>query len=376
MEKKRMIIIGIITALLLSGCGSSKSSGAYDNFAAEEPVAEAKSSYSAKADYDYDDYGYEEEMVTEEAYDAGSGSQAQVNEDEVKESAESSGNKRMLIKTVHMEVESEDIDTMVRNVEKRVDELGGYVENMSVNNQKYSNSETKTADITARVPVEKLDQFVNEVEGQSNVLSRSSNAEDVTLRYVDMQARMDSLQTEYDRISELLKEADSLDNIIELENRLTDIRYEMQSYGAQMKAMKNQATYSTIYLNVKQVIEYTPVVVQEKTRLERMSDGFIQNCKRVWNGILDFFVGLIVALPVLLIWAVIIALIVLVIRYIIRKARQNRPKKEKVRGRKGKEQAISAASTDKSPAKISGSDPVTEASVQDSTNENKDNANG
>ena len=301
MERKRMIIIGIITALLLSGCGSSKSSGAYDNFAAEEPVAEAKSSYSAKADYDYDDYGYEEEMVTEEAYDAGSGSQAQVNEDEVKESAESSGNKRMLIKTVHMEVESEDIDTMVRNVEKRVDELGGYVENMSVNNQKYSNSETKTADITARVPVEKLDQFVNEVEGQSNVLSRSSNAEDVTLRYVDMQARMDSLQTEYDRISELLKEADSLDNIIELENRLTDIRYEMQSYGAQMKAMKNQATYSTIYLNVKQVIEYTPVVVQEKTRLERMSDGFIQNCKRVWNGLLDFGVGLVVALPVLLV---------------------------------------------------------------------------
>ena len=355
MEKKRMIIMGIITALLLSGCGSSKSSGAYENFAAEEPVAEAKSSYSAKADYDYDDYGYEEEMLTEEAYDAGSGSQAQVNEDEVKESAESSGNKRMLIKTVHMEVESEDIDTMVRNVEKRVDELGGYVENMSVNNQKYSNSETKTADITARVPVEKLDQFVNEVEGQSNVLSRSSNAEDVTLRYVDMQARMDSLQTEYDRISELLKEADSLDNIIELENRLTDIRYE---------------------LNVKQVIEYTPVVVQEKTRLERMSDGFIQNCKRVWNGILDFFVGLIVALPVLLIWAVIIALIVLVIRFIIRKARQNRPKKEKVRGRKGKEQARSAASPDKSPAQISGSDPVTEASVQDSTNENKENANG
>ena len=191
------------------------------------------------------------------------------------------------------------------------------------------------------------------------------NAEDVTLRYVDMQARMDSLQTEYDRISELLKEADSLDNIIELENRLTDIRYEMQSYGAQMKAMKNQATYSTIYLNVKQVIEYTPVVVQEKSRLERMSDGFIQNCKRVWNGILDFFVGLIVALPVLLVWAVIITLIVLVIRFIVKRRRQNHPKKEKARRRKGKDQVTTPESI-----------PADGSKVQNTANENKGDSNG
>ena len=337
MKKSTRIFIGAITVLALTGCGSgsNKSAAAYDSYMAEEPVAMAQSGETYSRDYDYEDYDYDEEMVTEEAaYDSGSNSTAQINEEDVKESAESSGNKRMLIKTVHMDVESEDIDTMVKNVEKRVEELGGYIENLSVNNQKYSNSETKTADITARVPVEKLDQFVNEVEGQSNVLSRSSNAEDVTLRYVDMQARMESLQTEYDRISELLKEADSLDNIIELENRLTDIRYEMQSYGAQMKAMKNQATYSTIYLNVKQVIEYTPVVEKEKTRLERMSEGFIQNCKKVGNDILDFFVGLIVALPVLLVWAVVITIIVLFIKFIIKKTRKDRPKKEKVRGRK------------------------------------------
>lgn len=334
MKKRRCIIAGLLAGILLAGCGSKAESAsmAYNKAAdMEEPVAAAEAS-----GYTYDDYGYEDEMVTEEAYDAGGGSTAQVNEEDVKESAEASGNKRMLIKTVHMSVESEDIDTMVKNVEKRVEELGGYIENLSVNNEKYSNSETKTADLTARVPIEKLDSFVNEVEGQSNVLNRSSNAEDVTLRYVDMQARMDSLQTEYDRISELLKQADSLDNIIELENRLTDIRYEMQSYGAQMKAMKNQATYSTIYLNIKQVIEYTPVVEKEQSRLERMTEGFVQNCKKVWNGLLDFFVGLVVALPVLLVWAVVITLIVLLIRFIARKSREKHPERKSRKERKNK----------------------------------------
>ena len=370
MKKKRIIIAGIITTILLTGCGSSAASAPNDNYMAKEAPMESAATYSDDADYVYDDYGYEEEMVAEEAYDAGSGSQTQVNEEDVKESVEASGNKRMLIKTVHMEVESEDIDAMVKNVEKRVEELGGYVENMSVNNQKYSSSETKTADITARVPIEKLDLFVNEVEGQSNLLSRSSNAEDVTLRYVDMQARMDSLQTEYDRISELLKEADSLDNIIELENRLTDIRYEMQSYGSQMKAMKNQATYSTIYLNIKQVIEYTPVVEKEKTRLERMSDGFIKNCSKVWNGILDFCVGFVVALPVLLVWAVVITLIVLLIRFIVRKNREKHPKKEKVRGKQAKGRAKEA--TVQPPENL----PVSDDKAQDVSDNNRDNING
>ena len=88
MKKKRLMIMGIITSLLLSGCGSSKSSdGSYRNFAAEEPVAEAAESYKGDYDYEsYDDYGYEEEMVSEEAYDGGSESQTQVNEEEVKES--------------------------------------------------------------------------------------------------------------------------------------------------------------------------------------------------------------------------------------------------------------------------------------------------
>ena len=338
MKKNRVLILGLAAALLIGGCGASSrneaasaDSGYYD-----EPLAKAAAAPAAEDLYydddNYAEYDYEEpEMVTEEAstYSAGAGDdqKAQVDESDVEDSAKQKSG-RMLIKTVFMNVESEDVDLMTKKVEKRVDELGGYIESMNVDNTKYSNSERKTANITARVPVEKLDMFCDEVEGQSNVLSKSSNAEDVTLKYVDMQSRMDSLQTEYDRISELLKQADELENIIELEKRLTDIRYEMQSYGSQLKVMKNQATYSTINLSITQVIEYTPVVVEEQTRLERLKDGFITNCKKVGNGIVDFFVGLIIALPILLVWAVVILIIVLIIKAIVRKSK-DRPKKEK-----------------------------------------------
>ena len=350
MKKNRILILGLVLGVMLAGCGGSGS----NSKESAAPMAEGAYydndavAYAGEADYDesYKSYDYEEpEMVAEEATeyrgDNGDAGEAQVDESAIEDSANQKS-KRMLIKTVYMNVESEDVDAMMKQVEKRVDALGGYIESMNVDNTKYSNSERKTANITARVPVEKLDQFCDEVEGQSNVLSKSSNAEDVTLKYVDMQSRMDSLQIEYDRISELLKQADELENIIELEKRLTDIRYEMQSYGSQLKAMKNQATYSTINLSITQVIEYTPVVVEEQTRLERLRDGFITNCKKVGNGIVDFFVGFVIALPVLLVWAVVIFIIVLIIKAIVRKCK-DRPKKERRpsnRNTKGRPQPV------------------------------------
>ncbi len=327
MRKKINMITGVLIALALVGCGggSAAASAPYEEkYDAAAPAAEEY--YEEGEAYDYD---ANMDMVSESMSYGTDNETKQVTEAEVESEVNSKAD-RMLIKNVYMNVESEDVDAMVKNVEKRVDQLGGYIESTNIENTKYSSSERKTANIIARVPVEKLDGFVDEVEGQSNVLSQSSNAEDVTLKYVDMQSKLDSYQTEYDRIYELLKKADDLDTIIALESRLTEIRYQIESYGSQLKVMKNQASYSTINLSITQVIEYTPVVVEEKTRIEQMRDGFIKNCVRVGNGILDFFVGLIVALPVLIVWAIVIGVIVFIIRLIIKKSRNKHPKKERV----------------------------------------------
>lgn len=337
MRKRIYAVISAVLVMSLAGCGSSSSSAKesyaedsrYDSYATAESAA-APEEYYDEYEGDYENYEYPAEAKV--AMDTAGGSAGTANDSITEEDVESASAEkasRMLIKNVYMEVESEDVDVMVKNVEKRVDALGGYIESTNINNTKYSSSERKTATIVARIPVEKLDGFVEEVEGQSNLLNKNSNAEDVTLRYVDTKAKLESYQTEYDRLNELLERADDLDTIIALESRLSEVRYQIESYGAQLKAMKNQATYSTVTMNITQVIEYTPVVVEEKTRIERMRDGFISNCKRVWNGLLDFGVGFVVALPVLLVWFVIIAVIVIIIRLIIKGYRKKHPKKEK-----------------------------------------------
>ncbi|MCR5420314.1 MAG: DUF4349 domain-containing protein [Lachnospiraceae bacterium] len=330
MKSKKLICTLSMISMILTGCGSSEAASAanYEEKSANYALAEE----SADEYYDeYDSYDYSEKEMPMEgnSYSGSTAGTGELSTEVTEEEVRSNDNGRMLIKRVYMNVESEDVDAMVKNVERKVDSLGGYIENTNIQNEKYSNSERKTANIVARIPVNKLDLFVTEVEGESNVLSKNSNAEDITLKYVDTQAKLSSYETEYERINELIKEAKDLDTIIALEARLSEIRYEIESYGAQLKTMKNQATYSTLTLDITQVIEYTPVVIEEKTRFEQMQDGFISNCKRVWYGILDFGVGFVVALPILIIWAVIIIIIIMIFKMLLKGYRKKHPVKNK-----------------------------------------------
>ncbi len=129
MKKNRLGILGIISALLIAGCGSSSKNEAASADRAYEDTYAVAAAEAPMYEEDYEAYDYDDAaMVTEEAsaYSAGTegGSEASVDEKDVEDSANQKSG-RMLIKTVFMNVESEDVDAMTKNVEKRVDELGG-----------------------------------------------------------------------------------------------------------------------------------------------------------------------------------------------------------------------------------------------------------
>ncbi len=91
---------------------------------------------------------------------------------------------RKLIKTVNMNVETEDFDGLLPDLETQITQLGGYIESISVDDRSYSYPENteylRYASMTARIPKENLDGFLAHVGERSNVVSRSENVEDVT----------------------------------------------------------------------------------------------------------------------------------------------------------------------------------------------------
>ncbi len=312
MRKKitwRYVALAGLMAVGLTGCGAVSKS-------AQTEAAVADAAYMGDDLYSYDNSYVE---MADEDYDSAAGSTEAV--EKVQDTS------RKLIKNVDMSVETEEFDTLLANVERRIEALGGYIETSNVYNGSSYNSYSnlRDANITARIPEEKLDEFLSLVSESSNVISKNENVTDVTLQYVDLQSHKEALQIEQQRLLELLEQAETIDDIITLESRLSDVRYQIESMESQLRTFDNQVSYSTVYLYIDEVKTYTPVA--EQTRLQRMTSGFVNSLKGIGNGFLDFCVGFVVALPYLAVWAVIIVAVILLIRLIVKKSKKSREKR-------------------------------------------------
>lgn len=323
--KKRNLEVKIITSLLTAGmvlsltaCGSSAGSkyGISDLMDADFAVSSSNES-AASAEQSY--------------YDGGFGTDSYDTENAVSEEGAVSvaATERKLIKNVDMNVETREYDKLLTAVESKVTELGGYIESLDAYNGSsyYSYRSTRNANMTIRIPKDRLDEFLNTVSDLGNVTSRSENVQDVTLTYVDLQSHRDALQTEQERLLQLLEQAESIEDIITIEQRLSDVRYQLESMESQLRSYDNQVDYSTVYLYIDEVEVYTPV--EEETTWERISAGFMDSLKSIGEGIKEAAIWFVINIPYLVIWAIVIVVIVLILKKIKKRTKRIRAEEQK-----------------------------------------------
>lgn len=339
-SRLRIIPAIIAIATVMSACGGSKSN--YSEMAAGAPAAVAEEIAYEDAAYDGGmvlnesarsaSYGYEtaeaaaEEPVSEETYVQEGGGQDQ---------AATPQTSRKLIKTVNINAETEDFDALVPNLQRQVETLGGYIESISVydvGSYYLEEQEVKQrcANLTARVPKEKLDGFLSQVGEQTNVTSRSENVEDVTLQYVDLESHKKALLTEQERLLTLMEQAESVEDIIAIEGRLSEVRYQLESMESQLRTYDNRIDYSTVYLSIEEVRKYSPT--QTATVWQRIENGFVKSLEDIGFGIRDFAIGFVIDIPYIVLWIVLIVVAVFVWR-IVRKAwKKRRARRATARG--------------------------------------------
>ena len=222
---------------------------------------------------------------------------------------------RKLIRNIYIEAETEDLTALTDALTARIAALGGYVESKDLRNgSAYSGYVRRTLSMTVRIPTEKADEFVAQVSENSNIVSSTESIDDVTLQYVDTESHVKALETEQDRLLALLAKTDNLKDILTLEERLTSVRYQLERYASQLRTLDNQVTYATIQLSVLEVKEYTPVIEEEPTVWQRISQGFTRSLKDIGESFTDFFVWFTVNSPYLLIWGAVLAVVLLILR--------------------------------------------------------------
>ena len=150
---------------------------------------------------------------------------------------------RKLIKNAALTLRVEAITQTSDQIRAKAAELGGFISNsqFDVNSEK-----NESARIEAKVPADKLDQFLREIEPLGKVLSKSETGQDVTDQFVDMEARRSNLQREEERLLVILKSAGGLKDLLAVEQELARVRGELEAVEGKLKHLNYQVDYSTV----------------------------------------------------------------------------------------------------------------------------------
>ena len=228
-----------------------------------------------------------------------------------------------LIRTLYLDAETEDMDPLLQTINQQITDLGGYIEAQEISNDSLVRTKYRFANLTIRIPAENLDRFVSHVSDHANITSNRETTEDITLRYVAVESRITALQTEQTRLLELLAKAETMNDLLLIESRLTDVRAELEQVTSQLRVMDNQVNYGTIHLTLTQVEQYTQP--EPETFWQKVGTGFVKSLKGLGNLLLGLVYLLIVALPYLVIPAAILAVLLIINK---RRKKKKEPKEK------------------------------------------------
>lgn len=305
----RLPMIILMIAIMFSGCGSSnKSEVSYDSTGSTSflggPVQ---------------DIATEESAVRDSAIEAEESGITSLQGSSIENSV---GAGRKLIKDVNLNVETKIFDDFITDISDRVEALGGYIENSEISGNSYNSESNRYATIITRIPSDSLGDFINQVEELSNVTYSQESVKDVTLQYVDMESHKKALLIEQERLLTLMENAEKVEDIIAIETRLSQVRYELEYYETQLRTYDNMIDYSTVTIMIQEVERISSV--QKDNMWDKIRSGFLENIYNVFDGFNAFIIWLLTSIPYILVWGIIIVILVLVSRVIYKKMDLNK----------------------------------------------------
>ena len=147
---------------------------------------------------------------------------------------------------------------------------------------------------------------------------KTEKQENVTLEYVDLESRINAFKTERTTLTGLLEKAESLEDVLSIQERLSEVNYQIESYTAKMRVLENRIGYSTVTLDINEVERVT----EEKPTIgSRIKNTFLDNLDELVEGITDFVVEFIGGLPIIIPVVAVIAVAIIILKKIIRKRR-------------------------------------------------------
>jgi hypothetical protein len=289
----------LCAALLLVGCGIDAQYAAREASTPATPQAPAASLESNRFQAGFE--GAAGEDSAEEATDA---------------TAAAKSVKPRIIYTADVRIVSEDFSASSNKLVELIDQTGAYIANAALDR---SSGEARSGSWTVRVPVKKYGDFLASLDSIGFVEARTQNSEDVTMEYVDVEARIANLKRLEERFVALLQErTGQLEDVLKVEQELARVRGDIEQAEGRLRYLSNKTDYSTVTISVREQKDYVPP--RAPSFGERIATTWSQSLQALRQAG-ELAVLLIVAVAP---WAVVAAVPVLAIVFTIRLALRRR----------------------------------------------------
>ncbi|WP_405745727.1 DUF4349 domain-containing protein [Streptomyces canus] len=219
-----------------------------------------------------------------------------------------------IIRTAALTVQVKNVPKALAAARTTTENAGGFVGKESTSRDEEGQEQTE---VVLRIPVEKYDEVLADLEGAGKLLERTANAQDVTDQVVDVESRIATQRASVARIRELMDKATRLSDVVTLEGELSTRQADLESLLARQASLKDRTSLATITLSLSE----SPVVKAEKDD----DPGVVDALAGGWDAFVTMLRWVVVALAAVLPFLAGIALIVLVWLRLIRPRLPRRP---------------------------------------------------
>jgi len=257
MKRNRILLVLILVlSLLLSACGASSGSSA-----ASAPAAIPAPDYAADENYGY---------TSTEGGKLNLGDVAIINGSRVYTDADSK-----LIRQASVSIQSTNFTEAIAVLDEMTTSMGGYYENAKTQGGGYYDANARRyAYYTVRVPKENCDAFLNATGNIGHVVSSSESSTDVGDQYYDTELRLKTLQTKQERLLALLDKAELMEDIIALDDSLSEVQYEIEQHSSTLKRYDGLVGFATINIEINEVTKLSDEPGEADSLLVRLGAAF------------------------------------------------------------------------------------------------------
>jgi len=174
-------------------------------------------------------------------------------------STEAGSENRKVVTNSSLSLLVKNVDATVENINQKTLEMGGYMVNTNIQRDEEADSAT----IEVRIPSDKLDEFSKYLRSESvKVVYENIVGTDITEQYTDYQEQLQSLESVKERLQEIMDEAVTVDEILNVQNRIFSIQRQIDSTKGQIAYMDNASSTSKVTITISTdelSLPYTPV---------------------------------------------------------------------------------------------------------------------